>query len=240
MKKRDPKQRSVSLGTKNIPFELINRNVKRLTINVYPDKRVEVIAPHGKPLDEILKRVRKRAPWIQKQLNHFDQYHPLPTRKKYVSGETHHYLGRQYRLKIVKSKSEAVKLIGRYLYVYTPDRENTWMIRSQLDKWYLSHARTIFLRRLERCLEMAPTLDVNPDQIIIRRMKNRWGSFTKKRNIVLNTELVKVPVHCIEYVIMHELCHMKVAKHSPEFYRLLSRHMPDWEARKERLDRFVH
>lgn len=230
---------AITFGGRQIPFDLAFRNVKRLTITVSPDKSVSVVAPADKSMDEIIARVKKRAPWIAKQLDYFERFQPLPLDRKYVAGETHYYLGRQYRLKVIQDNTESVKLIGRFLRVQVRDRSNTDRIKELVDRWYLDHAKVIFDKHLQWCLDGAKTLNINDPNVIIRRMKKRWGSCTKAGNIILNTDLVKTPLYCIEYVIMHELCHLRVPKHNQHFYRLLSRHMPDWERRKEKLDRFL-
>jgi hypothetical protein len=108
-----------------------------------------------------------------------------------------------------------------------------------VEDWYREHAGPIFERRLERCYETARRLGIQRPPIRLRRMKTRWGSCTKKGEVLLNTELIKTPLHCIEYVIMHELCHLREHNHTKEFFRLLSRCMPDWERRKQRLDSFI-
>jgi predicted metal-dependent hydrolase len=156
-----------------------------------------------------------------------------------VSGETHYYLGRQYRLKVIQDDIEAVKLIGRFIRVYVRDRDNTDRIKGLVERWYLDHAKVIFEKRLKKCLDGAKSLNIHDPNVIIRRLAKRWGSCTKAENIVLNTDLIKTPLYCIEYVIMHELCHLRVPKHNQHFYRLLSRHMSDWERRKSRLDGFI-
>jgi len=97
----------------------------------------------------------------------------------------------------------------------------------------------IFHTRLLRCLDDAPALRLPPPTLLIRRMARRWGSCTRTGNILLNVDLVKTPLYCIEYVIMHELCHRRIHNHSPGYYRLLSRCMPDWEKRKTRLEACV-
>lgn len=229
----------VTFGKQRIPFELEFRDRERLAISVHPDRTVTVVAPNNRTLDEVLKRVQRRAAWIVKQRAHFDQFHPLTPPRRYVAGETHLYLGRQYRLKLVKDDVKVVKLVGRFFRVHLTDRDDTATIRQLLDDWYRDHAKDIFARRFVKCLESARSLAVSQPEIIVRKMTKRWGSCTKAGRILLNTELVKTPLYCIEYVIIHEMCHLKIHNHSPKFYRLLARFMPDWKRRKDRLDQFI-
>jgi predicted metal-dependent hydrolase len=224
-------------GGQRIPFRIEYRPRKYLAISVLPDLRVEVVAPAGTALDAILLRVEKRAGWIARQLRFFEQYQPTQPRPSYVSGETHLYLGRQYRLKVQEGSPECVKLVGRFLHVHTTCREDGERVRSLLEGWYRAHAKQVFAHRLEGCLESIRSLGLwAAPNLVIRKMGKRWGSCTRAGNILLNLELIKVPVHCIDYVIIHELCHLKVHSHGKAFYRLLTRCMPDWESRKRRLE----
>jgi len=229
----------VQFGGETIPFTLEMRQRRQLSISVHPDRRVTVLAPVDCSLADVLARVHKRAAWITRQRTYFEQFHPLPHEKRYVSGETHLYLGRQYRLKIQNAAAESVKLMGSYLHVATAHCHDTLQVKWLLDDWYRNHASGIFHTRLLQCLDAAPSLRMPPPAIIIRRMSRRWGSCTKAGNILLNLDLVQTPLYCIEYVIMHELCHLRMHNHSPGYYRLLSRCMPDWEKRKRRLDSYV-
>lgn len=156
-----------------------------------------------------------------------------------MAGETHLYLGRQYRLRIHQASSASVKLVGRFFHVSVPDREDTGAIAAAMERWYRSHAERIFHQRLEHCAQAAASLRSRSIRLRIRPMKRRWGSCTRAGTITLNIDLVKTPLHCIEYVIMHELCHLHIYDHSPAFFRLLSRCMPDWRQRKERLESVV-
>lgn len=229
----------VQFGSASIDFRIRFRERKRLAIHVHPDKSVEVIAPKGRRVEEIVHRVRKRAGWILKQQEFFEQFQPLPLPRRYVAGETHLYLGRQYRLKIQRGGEETVKLAGRHLIVSTRSLNSVGRTSELVDAWYRDHAVRIFERRLSSCLEHARPLRSEEPNIIVRRMKTRWGSCTRAANLVLNTELVRAPLDCIDYVIVHELCHLRVRRHSPAFYRLLGRCLPDWERRKKRLDRLT-
>lgn len=224
-------------GGYEIPF-CINRDERsKLTINVFPDMRVEVLAPSSKSLDAILARVDRRAKWIVKQWRYFEPYQPTQPERRFVSGETHVYLGRQYRLKVAKASASDVKLIGRYFRVQHFDPGDASAISTLLQGWYLRHASELFAQRAKHWLSECRPLSLHTaPKLLIRPMTRRWGSCSKRGTVTINVELVKVPLQYIDYVIVHELCHLKVHNHSPAFYRLLTRCMPDWRQRKERLD----
>ena len=224
---------------KAIEYRIAFKDRKRLSITVHPDKRVTVVAPIGRDMSDIEAGMRRRARWVLKQMAWFDRFHPLPPDKRFVSGETHLYLGRQYRLKIHTAPASSVKLIGRFLNVSLPKRDDAEHVRDLVCRWYRKHARPIFEARTERCLGMARSLDLGCPELVVRKMRKRWGSCGKSRRILLNVELIKTPLHCIEYVIMHELCHLRVRNHGKAFQAAMARCMPDWEKRKRRLDDFV-
>jgi len=127
--------------------------------------------------------------------------------------------------------------IGRYFYVYTNDRNNKKTIKELLNKWYAKHAEEIFNKRFEICYECIKRFRIPSPQLRLRKMIKRWGSCTNSKTILINTELVKTPLYCIDYVIMHELCHLKIRKHDNNFYTLLSKCMPDWKKRKEGIEK---
>ncbi len=160
----------IRFGGETIPFEVEMRQRRRLSISVHPDRRVTVLAPVDCCLEDVLARVQKRAAWIAKQRAYFEQFHPLPHKKQYISGETHLYLGRQYRLKIQSSAAESVKLKGSYLHVATANRDDAVQVERLLDDWYRTHAKDIFQTRLLQCLDKAPSLRKPPPAIRIRRM----------------------------------------------------------------------
>lgn len=232
----DTEQHDIVFGIQHIPFTLIWRNRKQLGIEVQPDMSVTVLAPVGKTLKDILQRVRKRATWIIRQREYFERFQPLLPPRQYVSGETHRYLGRQYRLKIFASKDESVKLIGRFIRVYSHQPSSVTHTEKLMSAWYTDHAKTMFRKRLAVCLENAKSVTKVKPLVTVRKMKTRWGSCSKRGTIMLNTELVKAPTDCIDYVITHELCHLLERNHTPRFYCLLSKCVPDWERRKTRLE----
>jgi predicted metal-dependent hydrolase len=235
-----PARRIIEYGGRTIPIELSFSDRNRLSISVHPDLRVTVSAPSEKSEEKILERVRRRARWIIRQIDRFEEYRPLPPPKKYVSGETFRYLGRQYRLKVVEDQRESVKLVGRFLWARLPERENRVRVESLVEQWYRRHARVVFSRKIDELHERARIHGVpKPDDWRAQKMRSRWGSCGRSGRILLNLELLKAPLSCIEYVIAHEMCHLKELNHTKEFYRLLGLVMPDWKERKRRLDEFV-
>ncbi len=236
--KTETGQRSVEFGSRRIPYALHRTDRKNLRVVVNPNLTVIVYAPKRAATREIDDAVAKKARWIAKTLDKVEAYHPLPTPKQYISGETFVYLGRQYRLKIITGALGTAKLCGRYLWVSVADRQKREEVRKQVKQWYRKHAKATFERYLDQCYVVASRHGVPEPTLCVRKMRRRWGSCAASSRITLNVGLVQVPVHCIEYVIMHELCHLRHHNHSPSFYRLLTRCMPDWRGRKDTLDRF--
>jgi predicted metal-dependent hydrolase len=228
---------SVQYGVETIHFGLTHTGRKSLAISVLPDLSVAVTAPHGSPLELIRKKVRKRAPWILKQQDYFKAYLPKQPPRRYVSGETHLYLGRQYRLKVFESDTESVRLRGGYIHIGIKNRSDTSRAKALLDGWLLLHARDQFERRLVACWERLRKQGIPFPRLCLRRMQKRWGTCTRDGVIYLTPSLVKAPGSCIDYVIIHELCHLKHAHHGKAFYDMLRRAMPDWGQRKMRLEK---
>lgn len=226
-------------GKRRIPYELQFSERKKLRIVVKPNLSVLVASPNGFTEEEVLEAVRSKARWIIRQLNQFEEFHPLPTPHKFISGETFVYLGRQYRIKVLKGEKAPAKLRGRYLHVTVPTKSDTKKIKAALDAWYRARAENIFRRYLTSCMEIAGRHGVEEPLITIRSMRTRWGSCTAAGRVTLNIKLIQAPVHCIEYVIMHELCHLVHHNHSKHFYQLLTRCMPDWERRRGLLRQVV-
>lgn len=230
------RKRTIQFGRLKIQYTLTFSIRKHLKISVFPDGSVAVDAPQKRSIPEVERALKKRARWIIRQQAHFERFQPLPAPRRYVSGETHRYLGRQYRLRVRQGSSLEVKLVGRFLWVYCATPQQTSRIAAAVQSWYGDHARAIFEKRLQVCQEKTKQCGITLPLLRIRRMKTRWGSCTNNTTIVLNPELVHLPTPCIDYVITHELCHLKSRKHNREFYAVLAKCMPDWMSRRERLN----
>lgn len=227
---------ALTYGRADLRFELRRVARKTLEIAVHPDGRVVVKAPREADFTEVEARVLKRARWIRRQQAYFEQFKPRTPPRQYIGGETHRYLGRQYRLKLVHGGRPSVKLSRGYFWITCRDPQNREEVRRLLWQWLTQRAREKFAESFERCWPHFSRLGLPHPRLKIRRMKTRWGSLSESGTLTLNVYLIQSPRECIDYVITHELCHLKHPDHSPAFYQLLEKVMPDWERRKHKLE----
>jgi len=226
----------IQFGKRQIQYTLEYTQRKTLGITVTPEMEVLVKAPaHASP-EEVKERVRKKALWIIKQQSYFLTFQPRTPERKFVSGETHLYLGRQYQLKIIQGSAEIVTIRGPHIEVITPDKRKA---RKLLTSWYLERARQKFHEIAQPLITRFRKYNVFPSAIVLRNMSRRWGSCTPGGKIILNPELIKAPRACIEYVITHELCHLVHRDHTKQFFDLQTKEMEHWEKWKMVLEKLL-
>jgi hypothetical protein len=226
---------TLTYGRETIRYEVrFLTSRKTLGIEVHPDSRVVVRVPVDCPEALIVERVRKGARWITRQLAEFERYRPRTPARQYVSGESHLYLGRQYRLKLQVDDATFVGLARGQLLVGLPCASDQERAKALLHRWYLDRARAVFSEVLDASLRRFKGIE-HP-RLTVRSMQSRWGSLSRAGTMTLNVNLVRAPRSCIEYVVTHELCHATHRDHDARFFRLLDRLMPDWEQRKQRLE----
>ncbi len=226
----------LQFGSKKIDFKISFSNRKSLGISVTPDMKVFIKAPLSATIDKIKEKVYLKVPWIMKQQSFFLSFHPKTPAKQFIAGETHFYLGRQYRLKFIVSSTEAVKLKGKCIEVSSYEKSR---IEQLVQNWYLQHARSMFTVIAQPLIDKFKYYKVEPSAIVLRQMPTRWGSCTPKGKIILNPELIKAPKGCIEYVIIHELCHLVHRDHTQKFIDLQAKEMPNWENWKNKLEKLM-
>jgi predicted metal-dependent hydrolase len=225
-------------GQERIEYEVFFSKDRRgkIAIHVHPDASVQVDAPEGEALVKVHAAVLKRARWIGRHVNDAKalREHVLP--RSYVSGETYFYLGRRYQLKVhgANGNTQGVKIYRGAIHVTAPGKDAD-AISKQLRSWYRERASDVFARRFGELTERIVWLNTTPPWRLVA-MKKQWGSCSPNGAILLNPHLVRAPRECIDYVILHELCHLKEHNHSPRYYRLLSQLMPNWQPVKTKLD----
>ncbi len=227
----------VEYGTTTIHFSVEYCNRKTLGIVVTPDCSVLVKSPCDATIEQINEKVRKRAAWIVRQQRQFRSYGVATPERHYINGETHLYLGRQYMLRVVvEQATERVVCRANVLEVHCREKQKA---KSVLQNWYKVRASAKLMEYFQPIVYRFKKYGVQPSSVFIRDMKNRWGSCTPQGKIILNTSLIRAPRICIEYVIIHELCHLVYKNHTKDFYSLLATEMPSWEKWKVKLERFM-
>ena len=213
--------------------KIVRKDVKNITLKVRPNGEAILTVPNSASDEHIKFIIQKRAKWISQKRAFFASF-KMP-QKEYVSGEDFRYFGRSYRLKVVQSKEERVKLQRGYLELFVKDKSDLKRKENLIYKWYHERATLYFFNILQ---EFNKIVKQDIKSVKIRQMKTRWGSCNPYKSYInLNIELIKKPKSCIEYVVFHELAHLHYPDHSKKFYDYLSLYMPDWQKRKEILER---
>jgi predicted metal-dependent hydrolase len=223
---------------KTKPAENTKKTARKVIIKVHPDQRVVATVPHDASDDAIQDAMHKRARWIWQSIDEFAKQKDTVLPKRYVSGETQFYLGKRYVLKVLADASQVpnVKLSRGRLnvvlkQVFNGDIEDRLTsVKPLIDKWYQTKAKAVFHERLAELLPKTTWVKGIPS-FRVMAMKKQWGSCSTKGNLML-----KAPKDCIDYVILHELCHIAEHNHSERFWRLLTQIMPNWKEVKAKLD----
>lgn len=227
---------SIQFGSTTIDYDIEFAQRKTLSICVNPEGSVHLKAPIEANLEQIRKKVYKRANWILRQKRFFESFGIPTTKRQFISGESHLYLGRLYMLRVKESDVNAVHYQNNIIEIECRHKRDAGIL---LQTWYRQRANIKFQEYAKPILEKFSVYGVKPQSISIKKMDKRWGYCTTEGNITLNPRLICAPRCCIEYVITHELCHLIYRNHTKEFYALLSKEMPHWEKYKNKLEKIM-
>ncbi|GBL05988.1 M48 family metallopeptidase [Glaciecola sp. KUL10] len=228
---------------KHKPDDALKKTARKVVIKVHPDQRVVATVPFDATEDAIQAAMLKRARWVWQSIEDFSKQKDTVLPRRYVSGETQFYLGKRYVLKVVIDAEQVsnVKLSRGKLQVtlmHASELNNNQQqtkVKYLVGQWYQTKAKAIFHERLAELLPQATWVTGIPS-FRVMAMKKQWGSCSVKGNLMLNPHLVKAPMECVDYVILHELCHIAEHNHSDKFWRLLTQVMPNWKEVKAKLD----
>lgn len=210
----------------------------KILIKVDRDSGVVASAPKYVSNKDVIEAVREQLDWIQEQLQKLSRQTPSKTPKQFCNGELHSYLGIEYPINIIEISPTKILLTENNIEIHSKNTDAN-KIESLMDAWYKAEAKKVFEVRLNQLLPKTDWVIKKPS-INIRTMKSCWGSCSTSGNIRLNSQLIKTPIPCIDYVILHELCHIAEMNHSQRFYRLLDQVMPEWRVVKKELDKLGH
>jgi predicted metal-dependent hydrolase len=231
-----PSELCAEWGSKPIPFALRRSARRTIRISVAPDGSVSVLAPEHATDEQIIARVTRRGGWIVRRFREFERWRPRTPPRRYVSGETHLFLGRQHRLKLECSSLENVAIRGDRIIICLAKPDDPERCRALLESWYAARCRDVFPERVTFVAPPFLRIGVGYPSLVVRRMTRRWGSLTVAGNLVLNRDLIRASPRLIDYVVAHELAHGAHPHHGLEWQALLTRVMPDWRERKALLE----
>jgi len=226
-------------GKYSYKYFLIKQSRKTVSLIVYPNFNIVLKCPTNYSKDKIENFLKNKWSWLEKQIKYFKKYKKSILNKEYLSGESFLYLGRQYKLMVKKGKTDEVKLkYGQLILSTTHNVSDKKHNKKVLNKWYTERIKKVFDEEYQKVLKIF-NYDFEP-QLITREMNKRWGSFLSNKKIILNPKLIQAPKEYIDYVITHELCHMKYKNHDSKFYQALKAKISNWEEIKEKLElRFI-
>lgn len=210
--------------------EVIRTNRRKSADIRVEEGAVSIVVPVNTSAEKIDQLLVTKRQWIKEKIALQRELNPAST-TQYVSGEAFSYLGRNYRLKVETGNFAPVKLLNGRLVVTVPSgSEQPHMIRNALVRWYKRQAEQKLTEKVER---FAPMVGVEPAGVGIRTFKSRWGSCTAKGKLEFNWLIMMAPNRMVDYVVIHELCHLIRHDHSPEFWREMARVMPEYQRCRE-------
>lgn len=220
-----------------IEFTVEYRKRKTLEIRIEPPDNISVIAPKRASEKDILRVVETKANWIVKKLSELKEIEKLKKNKEYVNGESFMYLGRNYSLEIIIDDTVSkpiTKLYQGKFYIATNTRDQD-KLKESMKIWYYDKSLE---KTLERVEHFQSYFSVKPNSIKVKEQKKRWGSCTSKRDILINWRISMAPADVLDYLVVHEMCHMVHMNHSSDFWNLVERIIPDYKSRRNWLRKY--
>lgn len=224
------------IDVNGIVVDIVRKKIKNLHLGVYPpDGKVRVAAPLAINDEAIRCAVIGKIGWIKQQQAKFSKQ-PRQSPREMINGESHYFLGRRYRLNIVE-RLGPIKILRNKssIELHIPSNTNPEQRERALQQWYREELKVLIPPILEK---WQPLLNVQVSEWVVKRMKTRWGSCnTNKRRIWINLELIKKPIQCLEYIVIHEMVHLLEKRHNERFKAHMDRFMPHWRLYREELNR---
>jgi hypothetical protein len=223
----------------DIEFKIIYSGRRTIGISVLPDSSVIVRVPNLTSINTITRIVKQKYNWVLKHRDNYRRSENNPLKRSYTTGSTHPFHGKEFVLIIEKSGKSYIRFYENMIELGTTKTDEYETIKRLLYKGYKMEAQLYFPLLLKKVLGEHENQMFKPAGLIIRTMKRRWGSCSNKGVITLSTELIKLSDLYIEYVITHELCHLKHHNHGSRYYKLLSEVFPEWKSVRKELRKYI-
>ncbi len=224
----------------DIEYKIKYSGRKTMGISIHPDDGVVVRVPYRTPEKIIQKMIRDKSDWIRKVLEYHGSLKKIDHNKRFSDGESILFMGKENFLKTIPSDKYYVRRSDdNIIEVGFNGRKDPEIIKSILEAWYKNVARKILARKFNEILLKYRNYNFSPSAFSVKTMKKRWGSCTSKGKIAISYDLIRLEEIYSEYVIIHELCHLKHHNHGAEFYKLLSEVFPEWKSVRKKLKTFI-
>ena len=223
-------------GNQNdINYIVVFSRRRTIGISIHPKNGVVIRAPYRTPSRIIEEVIQGKKNWIRKHQERFLKLENSTLPVSYSDNSIHFFKGNSYFLKTLRSEKGYTNLHENLIEIGLTNPTSESVIKRALYLWYKTEAMLYFTLKMKEVLLKFDSYNFKPSSMVVRTMKRRWGSCSVKGKITLNTELIRMTAPCIEYVIIHELCHLKHHNHGKEFYALMSEISPDWKLHKRKL-----
>jgi predicted metal-dependent hydrolase len=227
-------------STSDFKFRIIFSHRRTISINISPDHGVVVKAPYRTPVGAIRRFVNEKSDWIIKTLNGFNSLERIDNLKGYSDGDTLLLFGREHKLNLISSDTYSVRIGNTNIIEAGFKKDNNpLIIRAMLESWFKFIAQNKLTAKFRELLMKYRDYGFSPTGFVVRTMKKRWGSCSSKGKIAISYDLVRLDEIYAEYVIIHELCHLKHHNHGTNYYTLLSEIYPDWKKVREELKKYI-
>jgi predicted metal-dependent hydrolase len=228
---------SIQYHNRTIEFEVVYRNRKTFAIQIKPPDNITVFSPIKLSEDAIKEMVKSKGEWILKKLRHFEKNDPVIFNREFADGEPLMYLGNKCFLQVIPDKNISrpkVKLSDGWLQVTTPVEDRD-LLRKTIEKWYRKEAESLICERVDYFKAKFGIRSglIKPGQVKVKEQKRRWGSCTSKGDLLFNWRMIMAPLPVIDYVVIHELCHLIHRNHSARFWKAVENMLPDYKTRRK-------
>jgi predicted metal-dependent hydrolase len=226
------------MNVSGIEIEIVKKDIQNMHLNVMPPSgKVRISAPYGTSDDAINLFAVKKISWIKKQVEKF-KCQQRQTEREYITGESHYLWGRRYKLEIrYSNKGNSIEVKGNKMILTVREKSTRQQRESYVNEWYRAELKDKLPHWVKKWENI---IGVKAYAVGVKNMLTRWGTCNSEtKRILVNLQLAKKPVKCLEYILIHELVHLREKTHTNRFVEHMDSYMPDWRVVKDELNSFI-
>lgn len=225
-----------------IVFYVQKKKIKNMNLKVNKDKKIILSIPLKMPINEAKRFLMKHISWVKKRQEFYTVFAKVVENKEILNGEKVYVLGKEYIIRLLKSTKNGINMVEENIEVYIKENcyKNPNYIKNIYEKWLKDYSLEVIKELVYKYQEELKEYKIKVKEIEIRKLKSRWGMCIPSKNkVIFSLNLIKTPIECVEYVVLHELAHFEYQNHSQNFYKFIECIMPDWKIRNKKLNTFI-